>query len=70
MKINYTDACHIIAELFCHFPAKIRNSFSSTEVHVFLCFLGVFAGNFWALVFFEHCEPILLASERALGDSS
>ena len=55
-----TGACHAIVELFCkcHFPAKIRNSFSSTEVHVFLCFVGVFLGVF------EHCEAILLASER------
>lgn len=35
---------------------RIRNYFSSTEVHVFLCFVGIFYGVF------EHCEAILLAS--------
>lgn len=31
--------CHTIVEL-----QRIKNSFSPTELHIFLCFVGVFAG--------------------------
>jgi len=45
------------------FPAKNTEFFASSEVHIFLCFVGVFAGVF------ERCEAILLASKRAVSDS-